>query len=52
MWDDPDLEPQLVKGEHSDTDVVLAVEHAVTRAARSVSRAIEAEGLNRHRGFS
>jgi ribosome-associated translation inhibitor RaiA len=36
---------QVVKAEHSDTDVFLAAEHAVKRAARSVSRAIEAERL-------
>jgi ribosome-associated translation inhibitor RaiA len=42
------FKPQIVKVEHSDTDVFLAVQHALTRAARSVSRAIEAEGLNRH----
>jgi ribosome-associated translation inhibitor RaiA len=41
------FKPQIVKVEHSDTDVFLAVEHAVTRAARSVRRAIEAEGLIR-----
>lgn len=41
------FKPQIVKVVHSDTDVSLAVEHALTRAARSVSRAIEAEGLIR-----
>src|SRR5438105_5253725 len=41
------FKPQIVKVEHSDTDVFLAVEHALTRAARSVSRAIDAEGLLR-----
>ena len=41
------IKPQVVKAEHSDTDVFLAAEHAVKRAARSVSRAIEAEALIR-----
>jgi ribosome-associated translation inhibitor RaiA len=41
------LKPHLVKVEHSDTTVFLAVEHAAKRAARSVSRAIETEGLVR-----
>jgi ribosome-associated translation inhibitor RaiA len=41
------IKPQLVKVEHSDTDVFLAVEHAAKRAARSVTRALEAEGLIR-----
>jgi ribosome-associated translation inhibitor RaiA len=41
------IKPQIVKVEHADTDVFLAVEHAARRAARSVSRAIEAEGLIR-----
>ena len=41
------FKPQIVKVEDSDTDVFLAVEHAVTRAARSVIRAIDAEGLIR-----
>jgi hypothetical protein len=41
------FKPQLVKVEHSDTDVFLAVEHAIKRAARSVSRAIEADGVSR-----
>jgi ribosome-associated translation inhibitor RaiA len=39
------FKPQIVRVEHSDTDVFLAVEHALMRAARSVSRAFEAEGL-------
>ena len=39
------LKPQIVKVEHSDTDVYLAMEHAAQRVARSVSRAIETEGL-------
>ena len=38
---------QLVKVEHSDTDVFLALEHAANRAARSVIRAIETEDLAR-----
>jgi hypothetical protein len=38
------IKPQIVKVEHSDTDVFLAVDHAARRAARSVSRAIDAEG--------
>jgi len=41
------IKPQVVKAESSDTDVFLAAEHAVKRAARSVSRAIEAEALIR-----
>jgi len=39
------IKPQIVKVEHSDTDVFLAVDHAARRVARSVSRAIETEGL-------
>jgi len=35
------LKPQIVKVEHTDTDVFLAMEHAAKRVARSVSRAIE-----------
>src|SRR5438874_12624049 len=38
------IKPQVVKAEHADTSVFLAAEHAVKRAARSVSRAIEANG--------
>ena len=41
------LKPQIVKVEVSDTDVFLAMEHAAKRVARSVSRAIETEGLVR-----
>lgn len=41
------LKPQIVKVEHSDTDVFLAMEHTAQRVARSVSRAIETEGLVR-----
>jgi ribosome-associated translation inhibitor RaiA len=41
------IKPQIVKVEHSDTDVFVAADHAVRRAARSVSRAIETEGLVR-----
>jgi ribosome-associated translation inhibitor RaiA len=41
------IKPQIVKVEHADTDVFLAVDHAARRAARSVSRAIETEGLIR-----
>jgi len=37
------FKPQIVKVKHSDTDVFLAVGHAVTRAARSVRRTIEAD---------
>jgi len=44
------FKPQIVKVEHSDADVFFAVEHLLTRAARSVSRAIEAEGPIRRRG--
>ena len=39
------LKPQIVKAEHSDTDVFLAMEHAAKRVARSVSRVIETKGL-------
>ena len=39
------LKPQIVRVESSDTDVFLAMEHAAQRVARSVSRAIEIEGL-------
>ena len=41
------MKPQILKAEHSDTDVYLAMEHAAQRVARSVSRAIETEGLIR-----
>lgn len=41
------MKPQIVKVEHSDTDVFLAMEHAGKRVARSVSRAIETEVLVR-----
>jgi hypothetical protein len=41
------IKPQVVKTEHSDTDVFLAAGHAVKRAARSVSRVIGAEGFIR-----
>lgn len=41
------IKPQLVKVEHSDTDVFAAVEHAAKRTARAVSRAIETAGLLR-----
>jgi ribosome-associated translation inhibitor RaiA len=38
------LKPQIVRADHADTDVFLGMEHAARRVARSVSRAIEAEG--------
>ena len=41
------LESRILKVESSDTDVFLAMEHAVQRVARSVSRAIEIEALLR-----
>lgn len=41
------LKAQIVKVEHSDTDVFLAMEHAAQHVARSVGRAIETEGLAR-----
>jgi ribosome-associated translation inhibitor RaiA len=41
------LKPQIMKVEHSDTDVFLAMEHAAKRVARSVSRSIETEALVR-----
>lgn len=37
------LKPQILKVEHTDTDVFLAMEHAALRVARSVRRAIETE---------
>ena len=39
------LKPQIVKVEVADTDVFAAMEHAAQRVARSVSRAIELEGM-------
>ena len=39
------LKPQIVKVEHADTDVALAIEHAAKRVGRSVRRAIETEVL-------
>ena len=41
------LRSRILKVESSDTDVFLAMEHAVQRVARSVSRAIEIEALLR-----
>lgn len=41
------MKPQIVKVEHSDTDVFLSMAHAAQRVARSVGRAIETEGLVR-----
>ena len=41
------MKPQILKVEHSDTDVVLAMERAAQRVARSVTRAIETERLLR-----
>jgi ribosome-associated translation inhibitor RaiA len=41
------FKPHIVKVEHSDTDVSLAIEHAGKRVARSVCRAIETEVLVR-----
>jgi len=35
------VDDETVSAEHSDINVSLALEHAATRAARSVSRAIE-----------
>jgi hypothetical protein len=35
------VDDELVTAEHSDINITLALEHAATRAARSVSRAIE-----------
>lgn len=35
------VDAELVSTEHSDINVFLALEHAATRAARSVGRAIE-----------
>jgi hypothetical protein len=39
------LKPQIVRVEISDTDVLLAMEHATQRVARSVSRTLEIDGL-------
>ena len=41
------IKPKLVKVVSSDRNVLVAVEHAAKRAARSVSRAIDIEGLVR-----
>jgi hypothetical protein len=41
------IKPRVMKVEHSGTDVLLALEHAARRAARSVSRAIETASLVR-----
>ena len=41
------LKPQILKVESSDPDVVLAMEYAAQRVARSVGRALETEGLVR-----
>jgi ribosome-associated translation inhibitor RaiA len=41
------FKPQILKVEHSDTDVFLAMEHAAQRLRRSLTRAIETEGLAR-----
>jgi hypothetical protein len=38
---------QLVSVEHSDIDIFLALEHAATRASRSVGRAIEKQAWSR-----
>jgi ribosome-associated translation inhibitor RaiA len=38
------MKPRLVRAEHSDTDLFVAVEHGAQRAARSVARAIAREG--------
>jgi ribosome-associated translation inhibitor RaiA len=39
------LKPQIVKAEHAETNVFVALEHAAKRVARSVSRVIETRGL-------
>ncbi len=41
------FDAETVRAEHSDIDFFLALEHAATRAARSVSRAIEMQSLVR-----
>lgn len=41
------LKPQILKVAHCDTDVLLAMEHASLRVARSVRRAIETDELVR-----
>jgi hypothetical protein len=41
------FKPQIVKVEHADTDVFRAMEHAARHVGRSVSRAIEIDGLSR-----
>jgi hypothetical protein len=41
------IKPKPVTVVYSDADVFIAVEHAAKRAARSVSRTIDIEGLAR-----
>ena len=41
------LKPQILRVEHTDKDVFLAMEHASLHIARSVKRAIETEVLVR-----
>jgi len=41
------IKPKLVTVVYSDRDVFIAAEHAAKRAARSVRRAIDIEGLAR-----
>jgi len=41
------IKPKLVSVVYADRDVFVAVEYAAKRAARSVSRAIDIEGLMR-----
>jgi ribosomal subunit interface protein len=38
------MKARLVRAEHSDTNVLVALDHAAQRAARSVARAIAREG--------
>jgi len=38
------MKPRLVRAEHADADIFIALEHAAQRAARSVARAIAREG--------
>src|SRR5712664_1226492 len=40
---DVDLRPRSVRVEHTDADIILALDHAAHRASRSVARALERE---------
>jgi ribosomal subunit interface protein len=38
------LKPRMIRAQHADANVFVALEHAAQRAARSVARAIAREG--------